>query len=79
TVDEVKKPLHLSSAPLQLHVVVKDDKGKVIEKPERVMYRATDYCVEVSDDGVVKPLAEGDCDVAIQVADQFAKVKLSVQ
>ena len=77
--DDVPKVIRLNGKPVQLHVIVKDDKGNVIEKPERVIYRATDYCVEVSDDGLMKPLTEGDCDVVVNVADQYARVKLSVK
>jgi hypothetical protein len=62
----------------QLTVVVKDTSGKVIEKP-KVQYRATDYCVEVDDSGLVKPLSEGECDVVVSVADQYQRVKFSVR
>jgi hypothetical protein len=77
--DDVPKPLKLSNKGVQLHITVKDDKGNVIEKPEHVGYRATDYCVEVSDDGFVKPLAEGDCAVDVNIADKYAKLNISVK
>ncbi len=59
-------------------VVVKDDKGNVIPKP-KVLYRALDYCVEVSEDGLLTPLADGECQVSVTVADQSAKVWLDVK
>jgi hypothetical protein len=77
--DDVPKVIKLNGKPVQLHVVVKDDKGVVIDKPERVMFRATDYCVEVDDNGLMKPLTEGDCDVIVSVANQSQRVKLSVK
>jgi hypothetical protein len=76
--DDVPKPLKLNHKGWPLKVTVKDDKGTIIEKP-KIMYRATDYCVEVEDDGVLKPLADGDCDVVVSVADQSARIKLQVR
>jgi hypothetical protein len=75
---DAPKPMKLNSKGHQLTVVVKDDKGNVIEKP-KVMYRATDYCVEVSDDGFLKPLTDGECDVVVSAADQSARIKLEVR
>lgn len=76
--DDVPRPLKLSGKGWKLAVTVKDDKGNVIENP-KVTYRATDYCVEVDDDGNLKPLADGECDVVVSAADQSARVKLEVR
>lgn len=74
----VPRPLKLSAPPLVLEVLVKDDKGNVIEKP-KVQYRATDYCVEVDDQGRVTPLADGECDVVVAAADKSARVHFEVR
>lgn len=76
--DDVPRPLKLNGKGWKLDVTVKDDKGNVIEEP-KLMFRATDYCVEVDDDGNLKPLADGDCDVVITVADQSTRIKLEVR
>ena len=77
-VNDVPKPFKLKAKPHQLKVTVKDDKGNVIEKP-LVRYKATNYCVEVSDDGVLLPLADGDCDVVIDSANKSTKIKIETR
>ena len=77
-VDDVPKPLKLNAKPRPLKAIVKDDKGNVIEG-YKIAWRATDYCVEVSDDGVITPLSDGDCAVEARAADQYARVKLQVR
>lgn len=72
------KPFKLSSKPVPLTVVVKDEKGQVIEKP-RLKFRATDYCVEVGPDGVVAPLAVGECAVVVESAGSRASIALDVR
>jgi hypothetical protein len=76
--ETLPKPFRLKHKPQQLKVVVKDDKGNVIDKP-KVSFRATDYCVEVDDDGLVSPLADGDCDIIVSSADKSARLKLEVR
>jgi hypothetical protein len=73
--DDVPKPFRSKQKEHRLSVVVKDDKGKPIDKP-KVGFRATDYCVEVDDDGLLKWLTEGECDVVVSVADKSARVKI---
>lgn len=68
----------LSSPPVQLTVVVKDEKGQLIEKP-KLNFKASDYCVEVSPDGLVHPLAVGECDAIVEVAGKSARVSLDVK
>ncbi len=70
--------MRMNAKPMQIVVVVKDDKGVVIEKP-KVIFRALDYCVETTDDGLLTPLAEGPCPVLVSVADQSAKVWMDVR
>ena len=77
-VDDVPKPFKLKMKPRPLKAIVKDDKGAVIDG-YKVAWRATDYCVEVSDDGVLAPLSDGDCDVEARAADQYARIKLQVR
>jgi hypothetical protein len=67
-----------SSPPVQLAVVVKDEKGAVVEKP-KLNFRASDHCVEVTPDGLVHPLAVGECDVIVEVAGKSARVPLDVK
>lgn len=76
--NDVPKPFKLNAKPWPLKVTVKDDKGNVIDKP-LVRYKALNYCVEVSDDGVLAPLADGDCDVVIESADQSTKIKIETR
>jgi alpha-amylase len=75
---EFPKPFKLSSKPVTLTVVVKDEKGTVIEKP-RLKFSASDYCVEVSPDGVVGPLAVGECSVIVESAGKRASIALDVK
>jgi hypothetical protein len=77
-VNDVPKPFKLKAKPHPLKVTVKDDKGNVIAKP-LVRYKASNYCVEVSDDGVLSPLADGDCDVIIESADKSTKIKIETR
>lgn len=76
--DDVPKPYKMNAKPRALKAVVKDDKGVVIEG-YKVAWRATDYCVEVDDEGVIKPLSDGDCDIEARAADQYARIKLQVR
>ncbi len=75
---DIPRPLKLNKKGHQLSVVVKDDKGVVIANP-KLLYRATDYCVEVSDEGFLTPLTEGECDVIVTVAQFSQRVKLAVK
>jgi hypothetical protein len=72
------KPFRLSSRPVPLTVVVKDEKGKVIEKP-RLKFSASDHCVEVGPDGIVAPLAVGECSVYVESAGKRASIALDVR
>lgn len=62
----------------QLQVVVKDDKGRPIEDA-KVYYEATDYCVEVSPEGLVHPLTVGKCSVVAKSGDQSASHEFDVR
>jgi hypothetical protein len=85
---EVKEPagttkdapfkMRFKTKPVQAVVVVKDDKGTVIPKP-KILYRAMDYCVDVSEDGLLTPLADGACAVQVSVGEQSAKIWLDVR
>ncbi len=77
-VEDVPRPFKLNAKPWPLKVTVKDDKGNVIDKP-LIRYQALNYCVEVSDDGVLTPLADGDCDVVIHCADKSKKIKIETR
>lgn len=72
------KPFRLSSKPVPLTVVVRDEKGNVIEKP-RLKFSASDYCVEVGPDGIVAPLAVGECSVNVESAGRRASIALDVR
>lgn len=75
---EFPKVFKLDSKPVQLKIVVKNEKGAVVEKPQLKM-RATDYCVEVTPEGVVHPLAVGECSVIVECAGKRAKIDLDVK
>jgi hypothetical protein len=75
---EFPKPFRLSSPAVPLTVVVKDEKGTVIEKP-RLAFKASDYCIEVDGNGLVKPLAVGECSVMVESAGKRASIALDVR
>lgn len=62
----------------QLALVVKDDRGNPLTdaKPN---FKASDYCVDVSPDGLVTAQAQGECSVAVDVAGKTARHKFSVK
>lgn len=72
------KVFKLDSKPVQLTVVVKNEKGVVVEKPLLKM-RASDYCAEVTPEGMVHPLAVGECDIIVEVAGKSTKIHLDVK
>ena len=72
------KPFRLSSKPVALTVVVKDEKGQVIEKP-RLKFSASDYCIDVGPDGLVAPLAVGECSVGVESAGKRTSIALDVR
>jgi hypothetical protein len=78
TTKKAPKHVRLKDKPFPVRVVVKDDKGVVIEKP-KVLYKALDYCVETDDEGVLTPLTEGECGVRVTAADKSATLWLDVK
>jgi len=72
------KKFRLDSPPVKLTVVVKNEKGVVIDKPKLRM-SASDYCVEVTPEGMVYPLAVGQCSAIVEVAGKRAKIDLDVK
>ncbi|MDP2343627.1 MAG: Ig-like domain-containing protein [Deltaproteobacteria bacterium] len=72
------KVFKLDSKPVPLTVVVKNEKGVVVEKP-KLRFRASDYCVEVTPEGMVHPLAVGECSVIVELAGKTAKIDLDVK
>jgi hypothetical protein len=77
-VGEPPETLKYGGKDYQLEVVVKDDKGNVIEKP-KLSYSASDYCVEVSPTGLVHTLSEGKCDVIVRSANKQAAHSFDVR
>lgn len=77
-VGEPPETLKYGGQDYQLQVVVKDDKGNVIEKP-KLSYSASDYCVEVSPTGLVHTLSEGKCDVIVRSATKQAAHSFDVR
>jgi hypothetical protein len=61
-----------------LTVVVKDEKGNVVPNP-KLTFRASDYCVEATPDGIVHPMAVGECSVIVESAGKTAKLDLDVK
>lgn len=72
------KVFKLDSKPVPLTIVVKNEKGVVVEKP-LLKLRASDYCAEVTPDAIVHPLAVGECDIIVEVAGKTAKIHLDVK
>ena len=72
------KVFKLDSKPVPLTIVVKNEKGAVVEKPQLRM-RSSDYCAEVTPAGVVYPLAVGECDIIVECAGKSAKIHLDVK
>lgn len=75
---EFPKSFKLDSPPVQLVVTVKDEKGNVVDHP-KLKFRTTDYCVDVGADGLVRPLAVGECSVVVESAGKTAKIDLDVK
>ena len=72
------KVFRFNGAPYQLSVVVKDERGNVVDGP-KVRYRASDYCVDVSPQGLVSPLALGSCEVVIESAARSVRIPVEVR
>jgi hypothetical protein len=70
--EDTPKELTLKSKPFKVAYVIKDDKGQPIEG-KKPTFQASDYCVEVSTDGEVKPLSLGKCEVILN----FGKAEAS--
>ncbi len=77
-VGDFPKPFKLSSKPVTLTVTVKDEKGQVVQGP-KVSFKASDYCVEVTADGLVHPLAVGECSIFVECAGKRATIPLDVR
>ena len=77
-VGDFPKVFKLSSEPVRLKVTVKDEKGQVLTGP-KVTFKASDYCVEVTYEGVVHPLAVGECSVIVECAGKRATIPLDVR
>lgn len=73
---EFPKRFTLKSEPVKLTVIVKDEKGNVIDDP-KLSFRTTDYCVE-ADNGEVRPLAVGECAIIVESAGKTAKIDVEV-
>ena len=57
---------------------MKNEKGVVVDKP-KLRLRASDYCVEVTPEGMVHPLAVGECAVIVEIAGKSTKIDLDVK
>ena len=68
----------LNSKPVQLVVVVKNEQGVVVEKP-RLRFSASDHCIEVTADGLVHPMAVGECAAIVEIAGKSARVDIDVK
>lgn len=77
-VGEPPESLKYGGPDYQLQVVVKDDKGNVIENP-KLSFSTSDYCIEVSPTGLVHTLSEGKCDVIVKSATQQAAHSFDVR
>jgi hypothetical protein len=75
---EFPKVFTLDSKPVPLSVVVKDEKGNVIAQP-RLSFRASDHCIEVTPEGVVHPLAVGECSAIIECGGKTTRIDLDVK
>lgn len=77
-VGEPPDVLKYGGKDVQLEVVVKDDKGNVIENP-KLSFSTSDYCVEVSPTGLVHTLSEGKCAVIVRSATKEASHTFDVR
>ena len=57
----------------QVKVKVFDDKGKEMNPPPKVTYRASDYCIDVDPDGKVKGITLGTCQLIVTVGSASAR------
>jgi hypothetical protein len=62
----------------QVKVVVKDDKGTVMEKPPRIDFTVSNWCIDINPDGTFKPVSLGKCKAIATVAGISAKVEIEV-
>jgi hypothetical protein len=69
--------MKLNGKPHQLVIVVKDDRGTVIPDP-KPNFKASDYCVDISPDGLITAQALGNCQVSVDVAGKIARHRITV-
>ena len=71
------KSMKLNGKQHQLVIVVKDDRGNVIPDP-KPNFKASDYCVDISPDGLITAQALGECQVSVDVAGKTARHRITV-
>lgn len=62
----------------QVTAIVKDDKGNIMEKPPRVDYSVSNWCIDINPDGTFKPVSLGKCQAIATVAGKEARVEIEV-
>ncbi len=62
----------------KLKVVVKDDKGAVMDPPPNVAFSTSNWCIDIDPDGTFRPVSLGKCAAVATVAGKTAKVNVEV-
>jgi hypothetical protein len=70
--------LRVQDDPVQLKVIVRDEKGNPVPKP-LLQYGSTGPCVEVRPDGMVFPMERGACSIVVTCADVTTRVDVKVR
>ena len=74
----VKTDLKLTGKGPTLEIVVKDDRGNVMEEHPTLQFRTSDYCVEVNPDFSVAPLSLGQCTVTAFIREVEGRLDFKV-
>lgn len=62
----------------KLKVVVKDDKGNVMEPPPTVAFSTSNWCIDIDPDGTFRPVSLGKCAAIATVGGKTARLDVEV-
>jgi hypothetical protein len=63
----------------QMKVIVKDDKGNVMEKHPAIAYEVSNYCIDIYPDGTFNPVSEGECSAIAKCGGKEVRHKVVVK
>lgn len=62
----------------KLDVIVKDDKGNVMDPRPTVAFSTSNWCIDIDPDGTFRPVSLGKCAAVATVAGKSAKLQVEV-